>query len=52
VIILLLFLAIGLTILSVIGGFYIIAAKPMAITIGLGIGLVLLILILYAGFYK
>jgi Zn-dependent protease with chaperone function len=37
--ILLLFLAIGLTILSVIGGFYIIAAKPMAITIGLGIGL-------------
>lgn len=36
--VLLLFLAIGLTILSVIAGFYIIATKPMAITIGLGIG--------------
>lgn len=31
--------AIGLTILSVVAAFYIIAAKPMAITIGLGVGL-------------
>ncbi|WP_396160169.1 M48 family metalloprotease [Flavobacterium sp.] len=50
--ILLLFLAIGLTILSVIGGFYIIAAKPMAITIGLGIGLASLGFFILAFLFK
>jgi polyferredoxin len=37
--IIILLLAIGLTIVSVIGGFYIIAAKPSLITLGLGLGL-------------
>ena len=50
--ILLLFLAIGLTILSVIGGFYIIAAKPMAITLGLGIGLASLGFFILAFLFK
>jgi len=50
--ILLLFLAIGLTILSVIGGFYIIVAKPMAITLGLGIGLASLGFFILAFLFK
>jgi Zn-dependent protease with chaperone function len=50
--ILLLFLAIGLTILSVIGGFYIIATKPMAITIGLGVGLASLGFFILAFLFK
>lgn len=50
--ILLLFLAIGLTILSVIGGFYIIAAKPMAITLGLGVGLASLGFFILAFLFK
>ena len=50
--ILVLFLAIGLTILSVIGGFYIIAARPMAITLGLGIGLASLGFFILAFLFK
>lgn len=50
--VLLLFLAIGLTILSVIGGFYIIVAKPMVITIGLGIGLASLGFFILAFLFK
>lgn len=50
--IVLLFLAIGLTILSVVGGFYIIAAKPMAITLGLGIGLASLGFFILAFLFK
>ena len=50
--ILLLFLAIGLTILSVLGGFYIIVAKPMAITLGLGIGLASLGFFILAFLFK
>lgn len=50
--ILLLFLAIGLTILSVIGGFYIIAAKPMVATIGLGVGLASLGFFIIAFLFK
>lgn len=50
--ILILLLAIGLTILSVIGGFYIIVAKPMAITFGLGIGLASLGFFILAFLFK
>ncbi len=50
--ILLLFLAIVLTILSVVGGFYIVAAKPMAITLGLGIGLASLGFFILAFLFK
>lgn len=48
----LLFLAIALTILSVIGGFYIIVAKPMIITIGIGIGLASLGFFILAFLFK
>ena len=50
--ILLLFIAVGLTILSVIGGFYIVAAKPMLITLGLGIGLASLGFFILAFLFK
>ena len=50
--ILLLFLAIGLTTLCVLGGFYIIAAKPMAITLGFGIGLASLGFFILAFLFK
>ena len=50
--ILLLALAIALTILSLIGGFYIIAAKPMVITIGLGVGLASLGFFILAFLFK
>jgi Zn-dependent protease with chaperone function len=50
--ILLLLLAIGLTILSVMGGFYIIIAKPMLITLGLGIGLASLGFFILAFLFK
>ena len=48
----LLILAVGLTILSVIGGFYIIIAKPMLITLGLGIGLASLGFFILAFLFK
>lgn len=50
--ILLLMLSIGLTVLSVMGGFYIIIAKPMAITLGLGIGLASLGFFILAFLFK
>lgn len=50
--ILLLLLSIGLTVLSVMGGFYIIIAKPMAITLGLGIGLASLGFFILAFLFK
>ena len=50
--ILLIVLAIGLTILSVLGAIYLIAAKPMAITIGLGIGLASLGFLVLAFLFK
>jgi Zn-dependent protease with chaperone function len=50
--VLLLFLAIGVTILSLVGGYYIIAAKPMAVTIGLGIGLASLGFFILAFLFK
>lgn len=50
--ILLLISAIGLTILSVIGGFYIISIKPMVITIGLGVGLASLGFFILASLFK
>lgn len=50
--ILLLLLAIGLTIASVIGGFYIITFQPNAITIGLGIGLASLGFFILAFLFK
>ena len=45
-------LGIGLTILSVLGAIYLIAAKPMAITIGLGIGLASLGFLVLAFLFK
>ena len=48
----LLFLAIALTILSVIGGFYIIVAKPMIVTIGIGVGLASLGFFILAFLFK
>jgi Zn-dependent protease with chaperone function len=50
--ILLLAVAVALTIFSVIGGFYIIAAKPMVITIGLGLGLASLGFFILAFLFK
>ena len=50
--VLLLFLAIGVTILSLVGGYYIIAARPMAVTIGLGIGLASLGFFILAFLFK